>query len=48
MVSIFAVDGSVAVTHGGVETGQGIHTKVSNYMIRYILTVEMQNNRGKK
>jgi len=28
MISIYAGDGSVAVTHGGVEIGQGINTKV--------------------
>lgn len=28
VISIFAGDGSVAVTHGGIEVGQGINTKV--------------------
>lgn len=28
LVSIYAGDGSVAVSHGGVECGQGINTKV--------------------
>ena len=29
LVNIYATDGAVAVSHGGVEVGQGINTKVS-------------------
>lgn len=29
LISIYAEDGTVAVSHGGVEIGQGINTKVS-------------------
>ena len=30
LISIYDKDGSVAVSHGGVEMGQGLNTKVSD------------------
>lgn len=33
-VAIYAHDGTVSVTHGGVECGQGINTKVDEMEIK--------------
>ena len=40
MISIYAGDGSVSLSHGGVEIGQGIHTKVSQ-VCAYELGISM-------
>lgn len=35
LVNIYATDGTVAISHGGVEVGQGINTKVKSYAYQY-------------
>ncbi|XP_063842770.1 uncharacterized protein LOC135090214 isoform X1 [Scylla paramamosain] len=46
LVNIYSHDGTVAITHGGVDMGQGINTKVSQ-IAAYILGVPLETVRVK-
>uniref|UniRef100_UPI00398ECDFD xanthine dehydrogenase-like isoform X4 n=1 Tax=Pristiophorus japonicus TaxID=55135 RepID=UPI00398ECDFD len=41
-VSIFASDGSVIVSHGGIESGQGLNTKVAQ-VCAYVFEISVEN-----
>ncbi len=38
LVSVFAGDGTISVTHAGLEMGQGINTKVRKRFLSSIVT----------